>query len=215
MKSKAPPIIPIPQPKSDAEMAAYQLREKQAIAITLLKSAGIPPLFQSSKKEFCCVHPGWRKSFTHLCTILTTRNHGHIVVLCGGRGTGKTRMAIETLRHLVATQLFAGSYSTLEDYLRSVKGNDPDWNAVDDRYHVPRILVLDEVAKSGDSAWVEAQLFHLVNKRFADLKHTILLCASNPSEVNAILGPSILDRVQEYGALVHLPWKSFRPKTAS
>lgn len=179
------------------------------IAPQLKRLANIPPRYAINRQEECSKHNGWDKAFKELRLLVSSRHNGRVVVICGTRGTGKTQMACEIVR-LALAHLFFCRYDVFQDYLDHVRKVD----SLDEHhefYILPRILVLDEIAKAGDSAWAENRLFHLVNHRYNALKHTILITAARPEGLSHILGPSVGDRVTEGGAVLHLDWPSFRP----
>lgn len=179
-------------------------------AVEMLRCAGIPPRFTKDNLLEHMRHEGWKGCFAAAHQKVCTRGDGHVVILCGDRGTGKTTMACELVRMVICRELFYATYSTLEDYLVGIQKRDPDWEHIVGWYHDPRVIVLDEVGKSTDGSWTEQKLFALVNRRFNDNKHTILCSAAAPDDLAGVLSPSILDRSNEGGAVIHLNWPSFR-----
>lgn len=175
----------------------------------LLKDANIPRRYAGNALDVCRAHDGWSLAFNQLFSTMSSLTAGHVTILCGARGTGKTQMACELIRHTAASLSYFSRYDVLQDYLDSV-GRNFDAEDHDVRYLAPRLVVLDEIAKSGESAWVESRLFHLVNKRYNDLKHTVLITAAQPADIETIVGPSVADRINEGGTVIHLNWPSFR-----
>lgn len=178
------------------------------ILALLLRDANIPRRYDFLMLETCRRHEGWAKAFDRLRVNVDSRAAGNVVVLCGARGTGKTQMACELIRFLAVGHRFFCRYEVFQDYLDYLR--IPGASMDNERYSHPRLLVIDEIAKSGDSAWAEQRLFHLVNVRYNDLKHTILITAAGPDQLSDILSPSVADRVNEGGAVIHLNWPSFR-----
>lgn len=175
----------------------------------LLKNANIPRRYARKTLDNCRAHAGWSRAFDRLLTIVSSRVIGNVAVLCGPRGTGKTQMVCELIRDCSAAHNYFCRYDVFQDYLDSLGRN---FNADDHdvRYLAPRLVIIDEIAKAGDSAWAESRLFHLVNTRYNDLKHTVLITAAGPDQLNDILSPSVADRINEGGAVIHLNWPSFR-----
>ena len=178
----------------------------------LLKNANLPRRYQKERFANLCEHKGWAAAFDKLKTATTSLKDGKVIVLCGDRGTGKTELACQLILWAAMFNSFFCRYEVLLDYLDCVRRtNNPE--AVyehDARYLSPRILVIDEIAKAGDSAWAEQRLFHLVNTRYNDLKHTVLITAAPTEALPGLLGPSIHDRINEGGLVLHLDWPSFR-----
>lgn len=184
----------------------------QEVQQIVLANANLPRRYDVTMLETCRQHDGWAKAFVKLAEAVVSTAEGNAVVLCGGRGTGKTQMAAELIRRAAEELHFFSHYEVFLDYLDTVRRIN-DQAAADDheiRYLAPRIVVIDEIAKAGDSAWAEQRLFHLVNARYNDLKHTILITAAPPEHVPAIVGPSVADRINEGGLVIHLDWPSFR-----
>lgn len=178
----------------------------------LLKGANIPARYAGNNLANCRQHDGWSLACNQLFAHTSSRSSGNVSVICGARGTGKTQMACELMRHCASTLSAFTRYEVFMDYLdylRQPARMQEDY----DLYTAPRLLVLDEIAKAGDSAWAESRLFHLVNARYNALKHTVLITAAGPDQLNDILSPSVADRVNEGGAVIHLNWPSFRNKT--
>ena len=174
----------------------------------LFRDANVPKRYQEERLQDCRKHDGWAQAFDRLRINTDTRAKGNVVVLCGARGTGKTQMACELIRFLAIGHRFFCRYEVFQDYLDYLR--QPSASMDNERYSHPRVLVLDEIAKAGDSAWAESRLFHIVNTRYNDLKHTVLITAAPPEALNDILSPSVADRVNEDGAVIHLNWPSFR-----
>jgi len=182
----------------------------QEILQLLLKNTNLPRRYDFLMLETCRRHEGWAGAFDRLRVNVDSKVAGNVVVLCGARGTGKTQMAAELIRFLAISHQFFCRYEVFQDYLDKLRQS---WHTADDHaslFQSPRLVVIDEVAKSGDSAWAEQRLFHLVNSRYNDLKHTVLITAAPPEAVPDIVGPSVADRINEGGVVIHLNWPSFR-----
>jgi len=185
----------------------------QETTALLLKGANIPRRYQEPVTFNPREHAGWADAFDKLAhKVSVCGGAGIVIILCGARGTGKTRMAAELIYHAIREWRFLCRYEVFQDYLdRLPRPNSPmGCSEHDETYLIPRLLVIDEIAKAGDSAWAESRLFHLVNSRYNDLKHTVLITAAGPDQLNDILSPSVADRIHEGGAVIHLDWPSFR-----
>lgn len=133
---------------------------------------------------------------------------GKLVVLTGRRGTGKTAMGIEVMRMLMKCRV-STRFSVLEEYLRLVRFK-PDWESVQMWFEDPKLVVIDEVAKISDQPFDQRQFFHIVNTRYSDNKHTLLICSVELPELADFLGASLADRVQDGGEVLHCNWQSLR-----
>lgn len=196
------------QAASPEQIAARQKAEDERIYRELEAKADIPKRYARSQLAEFLLHKEWGAVFARLHGLVTGEV-GNVVVLCGKRGTGKTVMAIEVMRQLMRARSYA-YYEDLERYLRLVRRRDVDWIYVQELFEDPRLLVLDECAKMSDAPWDQRLFFDLVNARYKENKHTILICSVLPAELPDFLGPSITDRVNEGGAVLYCNWESFR-----
>jgi len=179
------------------------------ITSLLIRNANIPRRYREPVPFDPRKHAGWTAAFDRALHILKSSVSGNLVIVCGARGTGKTLLSTELIYCLIRNDRFLCRYDNLLDYLNRIRDRD-SLQDHDETYLTPRLLVLDEIAKGGDSAWAESRLFHLVNSRYNDLKHTLLITSAGPDQLNDILSPSVADRVHEGGAVIHLDWPSFR-----
>jgi len=53
-------------------------------------------------------------------------------------------------------------------------------------------------------------LFELLNRRYNDLKDTILIANKSKAEFQDYIGPSLASRMNETGGIVECNWPSFR-----
>jgi DNA replication protein DnaC len=153
----------------------------------------------------------WQAELDRLRGFLGT---GMLVVLSGGRGTGKTYLAVELLK-IVTGWNREGLYRTLMEFFmllrRASKFSEPGSEEdVMRRHEHASLLVLDEVGKCGQTDWEDNVLFELLNRRYGARKDTVLVCNYRPDQLLEVLGPSILSRIQETGGVVVCDWPSFR-----
>lgn len=187
-------------------------RDHAGLYELLLKDANIPRRYERDMSATCLIHDGWRAAFMKARDMLLGQRHGSLIIVCGPRGTGKTQLACELIRACAIHGNFFSRYEVFQDYLDSLPRafNNGSHEEHQNRYLAPRLVVIDEIAKAGDAAWTEGKLFHLVNTRYNDLKHTVLITAAGPDQLNDVLSPSVADRTNEGGAIIHLNWPSFR-----
>lgn len=139
---------------------------------------------------------------------------GRMWAICGTRGNGKTQMAVEAMkkatmlgmsaRYVSATEFFAAIKATYR------KDSNMTEIQVIEQFRKPRMLVIDEIGKRGETDWENNLLFHLLDKRYADMTDTIILANLDSSKMAESIGPSLADRISETGGMIECTWASRR-----
>ena len=155
----------------------------------------------------------WGKKLAALKGLIGS---GFLTALVGGRGPGKTQMAVELMRH-VTSQLRSAYYLTATEFFIRVKttyradGRKSESDVLKELGR-PRLLVIDEVGKRAETPWENNLLFELINKRYDDLNDTVLIDNNEPAEFFNAIGPSLSSRINETGGVIHFNWQSFRER---
>ena len=120
--------------------------------------------------------------------------------------TEERHLAIGMVRHVVEKGGTA-HYTTVMDMLGRIK----------DTYHKDAheteaqvigllstvdFLAIDEVGKSLDTNYEQAQFFRLMDIRYRNLKPTLLVTNLNKDKLVAYLGDAVVDRMREAGGLL-------------
>lgn len=169
--------------------------------------------------------PEWAAAFRRAAPVIEA---GGIVILHGRRGNGKTTLAADIARsgkwpingrplRLDTRQQQTAAYRTafrfFLDLRATYKASSEECERdVIDQLAQPGLLVLDELQERGESAWENRSLTHLIDARYAGLRSTILIANMPQRDLEATLGPSILDRVREGGARIEMTGPSLRGK---
>ena len=174
------------------------------------KKAGIPHRYVDPFK-FDESSP-WAAKFH---TLRDMQGSGYIVVLLGDRGTGKTRMAVELIRHRIGTaDDHKGLYADAIDVFMSIRDCYGDSSRTEqaavERFVRPAVLVVDEAHERGGSEWEGRILTAIVNKRYAQHRDTILIANTTREVFAAAIGPSIMSRLTETGGVITCDWPSYR-----
>lgn len=155
----------------------------------------------------------WGAEFNKLKSMLEPST-GRIIALVGGRGNGKTQMAVELMKVRTATQRSALFVSAVEFFIRIKstyrKDSDTDEMEVLREYQKTSLLVIDEIGKRGGSEWENTMLFELLNRRYNDMTDTILIDNRARNEFIETIGPSLASRMNEGGGIIECNWPSFR-----
>lgn len=139
---------------------------------------------------------------------------GRIIALVGGRGNGKTQLAIEAMKVKTADMKAALFVTAVEFFIRIKstyrKDSETDEMEVLRDYQKPKLLVIDEIGKRGSSEWENTMLFELMNRRYNDMNDTILIDNRTKQEFVESIGPSLASRMSEGGGIIECNWPSFR-----
>jgi DNA replication protein DnaC len=136
-------------------------------------------------------------------------NTGGIVLLCGQRGNGKTRLAAEfairngSSRYRTAMRFFLEIRATFSN--RDVSELD----IIDDLAKTD-LLVIDEMQERSESDWENRLLTHLIDARYAENRPTILIANMSKRELASSLNTSVIDRIRGNGVTVEFNWESYR-----
>ena len=205
-----------------AHEQAQSLLENRRLAIrTQLKEAGVPPRFMTATLESFAaqgpVQQGVLKAaMRYAADFSEALCAGRCLAFVGPPGTGKTHLAVGILREVLA-QGYSGLLTTVGDYVREIK--DHCWSrerqltesAVIARYRAPDLLIVDEVGVQFGSRTEENLIFTLINKRYEDLKPTLVVSNELEEGLEMYLGPRTFDRLKDGGGLIiPFPWESFR-----
>ena len=134
-----------------------------------------------------------------------------LIAIGGPRGTGKTYLACALANDFCRLRRPA-MYRTVVEYFDALRdafgagGTEPE--RVRRSFERPDLLVLDEVQlRDQDRAWQDSRLTELIDKRYREMKATVLLSNLTPAELNQNLGPSIQRRLNEEGGIVEANWR--------
>jgi DNA replication protein DnaC len=137
-----------------------------------------------------------------------------LIALVGGRGPGKTQMAVELMRDVTA-QKKSAFYTTATEFFVRVKSSYRDdgqkaEGEILKTLRKYRLLVIDEIGKRAETQWENNLLFELINGRYNDMTDTVVIDNNEPEKFAESVGPSIASRINETGGIVHCVWPSFR-----
>lgn len=198
-------------PDAEAAKVAQDERQKRHGALVAnLRQHWNAPARHAQRDQLDTGGP-WGDALRGIATSLGT---GRMWAICGTRGNGKTQMAVEAMKH--ATQLgMSARYVAATEFFAAIKATyRKDWSETEiqviERFRKPRLLVIDEIGKRGDTDWENNLLFLLLDKRYADMTDTIVLANLEADKMAESLGPSLSDRLGETGGLIECTWPSRR-----
>jgi DNA replication protein DnaC len=160
-------------------------------------------------------------SVLHDRLLTQIRKRGALLIFTGGRGCGKTQMAVSLIAHRCLDEVVC-KYTTAADMYRTLRSSFDDDSEVRldkqmnllcgrGRLEPLDLLVIDEVHERKASEWEQHRLTEIIDARYNRDLTTILITNEKPEEAVDTLGPSIVDRARETGSFVPFRWGSFRP----
>lgn len=207
-----------------AKQAARDEREREeakARRVELLfKRAGIPLRFQTRSFDNYTVENEGQERALRVARAYAehwgeVKERGTCLIFSGGAGTGKTHLACA-----IANAVMAGGssalFTTVSDALRSIKrAYDRDAGlseaAAIGELVEPSLLILDEVGMDYGTDHSKTLLFDVINKRYENLRPTIILTNLDAPALREYFGDRIVDRLREGGGkLVAFTWASHR-----
>jgi hypothetical protein len=175
---------------------------------------GLPRLHRFGPKN-SHLSPLWNQTLTDFEAALGKKQF--LNALIGPRGTGKTQMAADLLRHQIYEREATGRYISAMEFFMAIKEGYRNKMQSEEEillsFRQPALLIIDEITVRSDSAWENMLLTHLIDKRYGSQTDTLLIGnCKDASEVVSCVGPSIASRIQECGSVIECNWPSFRAK---
>lgn len=200
-------------PEQRAAEEARRKREQQEhheFEVSQFRFDWNAPRRQLGKKEIDR-SGAWGTKEKELCKMLGT---GFLVALVGGRGPGKTQMGVELMK-THTDNLKSAYYNTLTGIFLEIKAtfkNDSHDTEEDlvDRMVKPSLLVIDEVGRRSDSDWENRIFFEIVDRRYREMRDTLLIANHTKEQFLQCIGESLASRMRETGGIVECNWESYR-----
>lgn len=143
---------------------------------------------------------------------------GGCVVLLGPRGTGKTQLAVELalqaarrgLERFSGAQMYRVLGELFRDEKRTFGEREVRTLSPIDAASAVELLVLDEIQERFESAWEDRELTMLFDRRYRELKRTILIGNLTVADAPKKLPASMWSRLVECALVLECDWPSFR-----
>lgn len=138
---------------------------------------------------------------------------GSSLVFLGKPGTGKSHLAAAILQAIMPEH--CGLYVTCMQVVRAVRNawrKDSERSESDVMAEFARVplLVIDEVGAQYGTEGEQMVLFEVLDRRYLDMKPTILLTNQNMPGLKQFLGERVHDRLIEIARAVVFDWESYR-----
>lgn len=143
------------------------------------------------------------------------KEKGRSLVFCGRPGTGKTHLACAIGLELI-NQEFSVRYASQYRAVRRMKctwsknADEDEWEVMRD-YLKPDLRILDEVGVGFRSDAERVILYQIVNRRYEQVRPTILIGNLTEGELVERVGERIMDRMRDQGGVtVAFDWAGYR-----
>lgn len=206
--------------KTEAERAAERERARRA-AEEAINATAIPARFRTrSFDSFVADTPELTKALgivkAYADSFAQHLKAGTGLILAGPPGTGKSHLAAAALLQLAPDH--SCLYATVSQVIRSVRDTWRKESETSERQIIKRLgndidlLVLDEVGVQYGTDAERNTLFDILDRRYADMRPTILISNQQGEELKETLGDRLYDRMRETQRLVAFTGESYRPK---
>jgi DNA replication protein DnaC len=206
--------------QSEEERAVAQERAKR-MAEEAINAAAIPARFRNRTFE------SFVADTEQLAKALATvkayadefKRHlsaGTGLILTGPPGTGKSHLSAAVLLQLAPDHLCL--YTTVSQLIRAVRDTWRKDSETSEKQLIKRLgsdvdlLVIDEVGVQYGTDAERNLLFDILDRRYADMRPTILLSNLQGDALKEVLGERVYDRMRETQRMVTFTGESYRPK---
>jgi DNA replication protein DnaC len=140
-------------------------------------------------------------------------------VFCGKPGSGKTHLACSIGNAVMNNHGAAVLFITVFDVIQRVKATygdkDQSERTVMRSFAEADLLILDEVGVQFGTDHEKVIITDLINRRYNDMRPTIILSNLDEAELGQFLGERVMDRMFEGGGgVIAFGWGSYRAKVA-
>jgi DNA replication protein DnaC len=140
-------------------------------------------------------------------------------VFCGKPGAGKTHLACAIGNAVMSNHGAAVLFITVFDVIQRVKATygdkDQSERAVMQSFVAPDLLILDEVGVQFGTDHEKVIITDLINRRYNEMRPTIILSNLDEAELGQFLGERVMDRMFEGGGgVIAFGWGSYRASVA-
>lgn len=141
---------------------------------------------------------------------------GKSIIMCGTTGTGKTHISCAIANHIIKEHARTAVFTTVAEAIRRVKETYSRTNEITEQEAInnfcePDLVIFDEVGVQFGSDTEKNIFFEIINKRYEEMKPSILLSNFNIEGLKQFVGDRVIDRLRENGGiLLTFNMKSYR-----
>lgn len=153
---------------------------------------------------------------TYLAEFSQHAKAGRCAILLGDAGVGKTHLVCAMVNALCSHGRraryvrFGDAIKRIRASWRSRDGEESELDVLND-YHRQDLLVIDEIGVQYGSEGEQNHAFDIIDRRYADMKPTIIVTNATNEGLMSYLGPRVVDRLLDNdGRMLRLQGKSNR-----
>lgn len=187
-----------------------------------LRQARIPQKFLAKSLASFVARDKTRKSLLlHAQGFIETFNPKVVgetrgLLLKGIIGSGKTHIATAILSEVIKKG-YSGLYYNVPELLNALRdtysrdAEEAEARIIDKAADV-ELLVLDDLGAESTSGWVRDRLYLIINRRYENLKATIVTTNLDEGELRQQVGERIVSRINEMCHTLEFPGEDYRRK---
>lgn len=149
------------------------------------------------------------------------RKSGEGLTLIGTPGTGKTHLATSICKAVIrggGTAFFTTLLELVQVVTETWGKSEVSTRMAMNLFVEPDVLAVDEVGVQHKSRTEQTYLTHIINKRYEQMKPTILLSnlppkSSSGDDLHTVLGERVISRLREVNQVLVMDWEDYRAKT--
>lgn len=185
-----------------------------------IATAAIPPrfigrTFENFKASTPAQQAVLKAAITYVDNFEAHLKKGEGLIFGGMPGTGKSHLAAAILQAVMP--LHVGLYTTCMSMIREVRAT---WRKASEKsesevlaiYCGADLLVLDEIGVQYGTDGEQTIIFDVLDRRYRDMKPTILLTNQDSAGLRQYIGDRCFDRLRESSRWYTFDWESYRPQ---
>ena len=182
-----------------------------------MKTALIPTRFVEKSLDNFTVKDAWQaqakaKVKNYIDNLEQYADKGRSLIFLGNVGTGKTHLAVSLLKAFLQKG-GSGVFLSVSDLILDIRDSWGKGSAREkiELYASADLLVLDEVGVQAGTENERQILFSIINRRYNEVKPTVLISNLNIEAFKDFVGKRIFDRLKENGGdLIAFTGNSYR-----